>query len=103
MRCALARVAILLSIALALSNAECFTRCLAQPADHASAPPCHSHGKARLETPQQHDAQPSASFSLVPAIAIAVLPVSWQGERWRALRDDRPQLSYDTGPLPLRI
>ena len=102
MRCALARVAILLSIALALANAECFARCLAQPSDHA-APPCHSHGKAQLVTPQQHDAQPSASFTLAPAIAIAVLPMSWLDERLPAASDDRPQLTYDTGPLPLRI
>ncbi len=102
MRCALARVAILLSLALTLANAECFTRCLAQPADH-TAPPCHSHSKAQLETPQQHDAQPSASFTLAPAISVAAIPVIWQGERLPASPDDRPQLNYDTGPLPLRI
>ncbi|HTC36469.1 MAG TPA: hypothetical protein VK724_24020 [Bryobacteraceae bacterium] len=103
MRCALARVAILLSIALALANAECFTRCLAQPVDHA-APPCHSHSKTQLETPQQqHDAQPSASFTLAPAVAVAAIPVSSLGEPLPASRDDQPQLNYDTGPLPLRI
>jgi len=101
MRCALARVAILLSIALALANAECFTRCLAQPADHAAAP-CHSHSKTHLET-QQHDAQPSASFTLAPAISVAAIPVSWRGERLPGAPDDRPQINYDTGPLPLRI
>jgi len=93
----------LLSIALALANAECFTRCLAQPADHA-APPCHSHGKTQLGTAQQqHDAQPSAGFTLAPAIAVATIPVSRLGERLPASTDDRPQLTYDTGPLPLRI
>ncbi len=102
MRCALARVAVLLSIALALANAECFTRCLAQPADHAAAP-CHSHGKTQLVTQQQHDGQPSASFSLAPVIAIAILPMSWQGERLVTGPNQLPQLNYDTGPLPLRI
>jgi hypothetical protein len=93
---------ILLSIALALANAECFTRCLAQPSDHA-APPCHSHGKTHLETQQQHDAQPSASFMLAPAVSLVLHPVIWLGERLPASPDDRPQLTCDTGPLPLRI
>jgi hypothetical protein len=69
------RVAILLSVTLALANAECFTRCVAervdQATDQAGTPPCHSHPKAHAATPQ-HDLRPSAVAS-VQAGAVAVL------------------------------
>src|SRR5580700_9721399 len=70
MRCALARAFILLSIALALANAQCFTRCLVEAADNAT-PPCHSHGKTQV-LPAQHDLRPTAA----PTVALCALAVS---------------------------
>ena len=74
MRSALARVAVLLSVALALANAQCFTRCLAQPADH-SAPPCHSHSKVQTPAPQ-HDLRPSAGATVQPGATLMMVTVA---------------------------
>jgi hypothetical protein len=73
------RVAILLSVTLALANAECFTRCVAervdQHTDQAGTPPCHSHQKAHAATPQ-HDLRPSAVVAVQADAVMALAPMS---------------------------
>src|SRR5271170_5093983 len=104
MPCALARVVILLSVALALANAQCFTRCLVQPADNAM-PPCHSHGhsngKAQASGPQ-HDIRPSAA-PMVPLSALAA-HTNVIASPFSATTELRPApLAVARTPLPLRI
>src|SRR5208282_1295825 len=100
MRRALSRVVILLSVMLALANAQCFARCLVQPADHA-APPCHSHGKAQAPT-QQHDwRQASVAQLFAPVGEITVRPVALTVIEPGELRP--PPLVFSTIPLPLRL
>lgn len=100
MRHALARVVILLSVTLALANAQCFTRCLVQPAEHA-APPCHSHGKVQAQT-QQHDLrQASVTQLFAPVAEITLHLVASSFIEFGELRP--PPLAFSTIPLPLRV
>src|ERR1700728_1970240 len=109
MRCALARVCILLSIALALANAQCFARCLvAAPGnvpDHAT-PPCHSHGHSPQKTQAagpQHDIRPAAA-PMVPLSAVAAgTTVIASPFSTTAKLHPPPPLSAATTSPPLRI
>jgi hypothetical protein len=101
MRCALARVFILLSIALALANAQCFTRCLVKAPDHAT-PPCHSQGKTQV-LPPQHDIRPSA-VPTVPLSALAANAEAIASPFFATTELRPPRLTITTtAPLPLRI
>src|SRR5271154_4097271 len=98
MRCALARVFILLSITLALANAQCFARCLVEAPDNAP-PPCHSHGKAQV-LPPQHDLRPTAA----PAVPLCVVAVSTDAIASPFSMTTEfvpPPLAITTTPLPL--
>src|ERR1700685_723446 len=101
MRCAWARVLILLSIALALGNAQCFTRCLVQPSLDNPTPPCHSHGKtngkAQTSGPQ-HDIRPSAAPA-VPLSALAASPKAIASPSFATTGFHPPPLVVGTTPL----
>src|SRR5579859_6837843 len=106
MRCALARVVVLISVALALANAECFTKCLAGPSDHG-APPCHSHAKAQTPGPQ-HDLRPVTGSTVQPAVFLTTMtPSVLVAPGWVALTltdaELRPPPLAVTTTIPLRI
>jgi hypothetical protein len=103
MRGALARVFILLSIALAIANAQCFTRCLVELPDNAP-PPCHSHGKTQV-LPPQHDLRPTAAPTVQAAGSLAPVPVGqFAAAPFTDIGELRPPpLAITTAPLPLRI
>jgi len=99
MQRARAKAVILLSVALMLANAECFARCLAQPADH-SVPPCHSQSKTHMAAPQ-HDMQAVAAQTVTVAESEQYIP-SLTEPLFASEYLPQPFAS-DTGPLPLRI
>src|ERR1700683_69932 len=104
MRCALARVFILLSIALALSNAQCFARCLVGAPEHAT-PPCHSHGRSPLKTQAagpQHDIRLSAA-PMVPVSALAASTTVIPSLLSTTADLHPPPFAAATTPPPLRI
>src|SRR5580658_140990 len=103
MRFALARVFILLSIVLALANAQCFARCLVEVPDNAP-PPCHSHGKTQV-LPPQHDLRPSAAPTVWTAGSLVSVPVGqFAATPFTDTAELRPPpFAIATIPLPLRI
>src|ERR1700722_5529646 len=102
MRGALARVFILLSIALALANAQCFARCLVAAPDHAT-PPCHSHGHAKTQVAgPQHDIRPSAAPT-VPLSAVAADTIVIASPVSTTAEVHPPPVTAGTASPPLRI
>jgi len=104
-----ARVLVLLALALTAANAECFTRCLVHPANHASMP-CHSKDKAKPSAPQ-HDFELVSAHSQAPA-GSQVVALAHQDENCLpsareyvsfALSPSPPILDTASSPLPLRI
>jgi hypothetical protein len=106
-----ARVLILLTIALALANGQCFARCLAQPVDNARVPrPCHSQGRPHVDA-RQHDLELTATHSTAPSDWNSLAWIDQPMEPARTLaqlmcaRRDRLPHPFDNAytPLPLRI
>jgi len=100
MRGTWASVFILLSVALALANGQCFARCLVELPDNA-APPCHSHGKTQV-LPPQHDLRPTAApIAALSAVAAGTDVIASPFFATIELRP--PPRAIITIPLPLRI
>jgi hypothetical protein len=94
----------LLSIALALANAQCFTRCLVE-ATYNATPPCHSHGNSPAKTQAsgpQHDLRPTAA-PMVPLSALAASTNMIALPFFPATELHPPSLAVAAIPLPLRI
>jgi hypothetical protein len=106
MRC-WSRVLILLTVALAAFNAQCFAYCLTQGGGNDAAH-CHQHGKAKC--PQQHDLttvspqMPAPAVALIASMELPALAISKASrDRIKPLDESPPEFLSLTTLLPLRI
>jgi hypothetical protein len=103
-----ARILILLTVALAVANAQCFAQCLMQPRGAAH---CHQHGQTKFaHCSLQHELRLSSAGSVAPGavlIALVELPdlaINPASPRSiEPLAESPPTPFNPTTPLPLRI
>jgi hypothetical protein len=111
MRYRTGKVLILLTIALALANARCFSHCLVQPCGEQGTASCHSHGKSTAGSCAHHHdltAPASTSFAIGDCIfELAGATSSIGMETGLAVVDaadpSPPPLIASISSLPLRV
>jgi hypothetical protein len=106
------KVLILLTIALALANARCFSRCLVQPCGQQGSMSCHSHGKSNSANCAHHHDMTAAAAGALHAsgecpFVLAGTPAGIELEASQhtvAAEDPAPPWSADiAASQPLRI
>ncbi|HEV2689550.1 MAG TPA: hypothetical protein VGV35_13395 [Bryobacteraceae bacterium] len=111
MRYAAGKVLILLTIALALVNARCFSKCLVELCCQKGTMPCHSQGKSTsADCSHHHDLtapEASASPAADAVCMLALIPVSIELEASpdavAATSPSPPRNKLTTHLLPLRV